>query len=49
MALLTYNDLVNTDDPRAALLDFLESAYRDSAKKANWDIETLTVPELSNI
>jgi hypothetical protein len=49
MALLTYNNLLNTDDPRAALLEFLESAYSAGAKKADWDIKTLTVPELSNI
>lgn len=49
MALLTYNNLLKTADPRATLLDFLESAYAAGAKKANWDIETLTVPNLDNI
>lgn len=49
MALLPYNNLLKTADPREALLDFLESAYTAGAKKANWDIETLTVPNLDNI
>lgn len=49
MALLTYNNLLKAADPRSTLLDFLESAYTAGAKKADWDIETLTVPELDNI
>ncbi len=49
MAILTYNNLLKEADPQSALLDFLESAYAAGAKKANWDIDTLTVPELDNI
>lgn len=49
MALLTYNNLLKTADPRETLLDFLESSYTAGAKKANWDIKTLTVPNLDNI
>ena len=49
MALLTYNNLLKAADPRSTLLDFLESAYTAGAKKADWDIETLTVPDLDNI
>ena len=49
MAIITYNNLLKSADPRTSLLDFLESAYAAGAKKANWDIETLKVPELENI
>ncbi|QDH81636.1 hypothetical protein FKX85_19255 [Echinicola soli] len=49
MALLTYNNLLKATDPRAALLGFLESAYIAGAKKADWDIEKMKVPELDNI
>ncbi|HET8737654.1 MAG TPA: DUF5996 family protein, partial [Pricia sp.] len=49
MALLTYSNLLKTDDPRSTLLDFLESSYGAGAKKANWDTEKLQVPKLENI
>jgi hypothetical protein len=49
MAILTYNHLLKAVDPRAALLDFLESTYTSGAKKANWDMEKLKVPELENM
>lgn len=49
MAILTYSDLLKSADPRASLLDFLESTYTAGAKKANWNIEKLKVPELHNI
>jgi hypothetical protein len=49
MAILTYNNLLKAVDPRSALLEFLESAYTAGAKKANWDIKNLKVPELENI
>lgn len=39
MALLSYDDVRNSDDPKATLLDFLESAYLAGAKLADWDIE----------
>jgi len=47
MALLMYDDLRATPDPRAALLDFLESSYRGGARLAGWDVDDLTVPPLS--
>jgi hypothetical protein len=47
MATLMYDDLRLEDDPRQALLSYLESAYRAGAKLAGWDIEGLTVPPLS--
>lgn len=49
MAILTYRDLLKSDDPRAHLLDFLESAYLAGAKRAQWDIERFKVPELHDI
>jgi len=49
MAILTYNKLLKTEDPSAALLDFLESAYIAGAKNANWDIEKFRVPKLKDL
>jgi hypothetical protein len=49
MAILKYNSLLTEDDPRKALLDFMESAYQAGAKRANWDLEKLTVPALENL
>jgi hypothetical protein len=40
---------LNTEDPRKELLAFLESTYLAGAKKANWDIEKLKVPDLKEI
>lgn len=49
MAILKYNGLLTEDDPREALLAFMEAAYQAGAKKANWDIEKLKVPTLDNL
>lgn len=49
MGLLMYDDLLREDDPRSALLDFLESTYRAGAKLADWDIDGLTVPALNEL
>jgi hypothetical protein len=38
MAILMYDDVRKTEDPRRAILDFLESAYRAGAESAGWDI-----------
>ena len=38
MAVLMYDDIRVLDDPRQAILDFMESAYRAGSKRANWDI-----------
>jgi hypothetical protein len=38
-ALLMYDDLLTMEDPRGALLDFLESAYLAGATRAGWDVE----------
>ena len=45
-ATLFYDDLRAENDPRAALLDFLESAYVAGAGAAGWDVEGLAVPPL---
>jgi hypothetical protein len=37
LALLMYDDLRSTTDPRAALLDFFQSAYEAGAGRARWD------------
>lgn len=39
MAVIMYDDVRKKDEPRKALLDFLESAYQAGAKRANWNIE----------
>lgn len=49
MAILKFNRLLTEDDPRKALLDFMESTYQAGAKRANWDIEKLKVPTLDNM
>lgn len=49
MALLKYKNVYNIENPGKELLEFLESAYRAGAKKANWDIEKLRVPNLDEI
>lgn len=49
MAILKYSSLLAENDPRKALLNFMESAYQAGAKRANWDIEKLKVPALDNL
>ena len=49
MAILKYNDLINSDNPRAVLLDFLESAYQAGATLAGWDVEELKVVPLNDL
>lgn len=43
MALLLYDNVRNSDDPKRDILNFLESSYQAGAKLAGWDIEELTV------
>ncbi len=43
MAVLMYDDLRKSDSPEDTLLEFLESSYNAGAKKANWDIEALSL------
>jgi hypothetical protein len=49
MAFLTYENLLKEPEPKKALLDFLESAYQAGAKLANWPIEELRVPPLTEL
>ena len=41
LAVLTYDDMRATSDPRATALAFLDSAYRAGARRAGWDVQRL--------
>lgn len=43
LALLMYEDVRAAENPRAAALKFLESAYQAGAKSAGWDVEQLAL------
>ncbi|OEY72139.1 DUF5996 family protein [Salegentibacter salarius] len=49
MAILTYANLREEENPRKALLDFMESAYQAGAELAGWPIEDLKVPDLDKL
>ncbi|WP_266202325.1 DUF5996 family protein [Pontibacter kalidii] len=49
MAILNYEELRQLDNPRQALLHFLESAYQAGAKLAKWPVEELVVKPLSEL
>ena len=49
MAVLTYADLLEEDNPRKVLLEFLESAYQAGASLAGWDIDGFKVPPLKEL
>lgn len=42
MAVLRYQDILQKEDPQAAIMEFFESAYQAGAKLAHWDIQELT-------
>jgi hypothetical protein len=44
MALLPYDVVRRSADPRETLLSFLESAYRAGAARAAWDVDALDAP-----
>lgn len=46
MALLMYDDVRNLENPRAATLEFLESAYRAGARTANWSLDEFQLRQL---
>jgi hypothetical protein len=46
-ALLRYEDFRRASDPRAALLDFLQSSYAAAAKLAGWPRAELVLPSKS--
>ena len=45
LAVLRYDDARASDDPRATVLDFYESAYQAGARLAGWNIERLACPD----
>ena len=49
MAVLTYADLCEMDNPKARLLEFLESAYVAGAELAGWYIDEFKVPPLKDL
>jgi len=49
MAYLSWEAVRMAEDPRAALLGFLESTYQAAAKRAGWDVEKLRVPALDRL
>ncbi len=46
MALLMYDDVRQSDAPREAILQFLESAYRAGARRAGWDADSFELQPL---
>ncbi|MGB5818398.1 MAG: DUF5996 family protein [Saonia sp.] len=46
MAFLTYDSIRESENPKAALLQFLESAYSAGARLSGWDINGLAVKPL---
>ncbi|MCG9971093.1 DUF5996 family protein [Christiangramia crocea] len=49
MAILTYSDLREKENPRKVLLEFLESAYQAGANRAGWNVEEFKVPPLEEL
>jgi hypothetical protein len=47
MALLMYDDVRTSDDPRKMVIDFLESAYQAGAKTAGWNIREFALSPLA--
>ncbi|WP_340820749.1 DUF5996 family protein [Methanolobus sp. WCC4] len=41
MALLMYNDIRESPDPKKEIMDFMESVYQAGTKKGNWDLGPL--------
>jgi hypothetical protein len=44
LAVLRYDDVRGSDDPRTTVLDFYESAYQAGATQAGWDIQRYACP-----
>ncbi len=44
MALLMYNEVRKSPDPKQVILDFMESVYQAGAKRANWDVKAFQLP-----
>jgi hypothetical protein len=47
MALLMYEDVQRSDDPKKMVLEFLVSAYQAGAKRAGWDMDEFKLSKLS--
>ena len=47
MALLMYDDVRTSDDPRKMVLEFLESAYQAGAKTAGWNVNEFALSPLA--
>ena len=47
MALLMYDDVRNSENPREGILEFLESSYLAGAKTASWDVDNLKLKPLT--
>lgn len=47
MAMLMYDDVRTVNDPRAAVLEFFESAYQAGAKTAEWNINDFKLRPLA--
>ncbi len=47
MALLSWEDVRQSGNPRQAVLDFLDSSFRAMATSPGWDLEALAVPPVS--
>jgi len=43
LALLIYEDVRSTDDPRDVVLQFLESAYQAGSRRAGWDTDNFAL------
>jgi len=46
MALLMYEEVRMSDDPKKMVLEFLESAYQAGAKKAAWNIDEFAISSI---
>jgi Family of unknown function (DUF5996) len=46
LALLMYDDIRTTENPREKVLEFLESAYQAGAKRAGWPVEQFQIKPL---
>ncbi|WP_233555479.1 DUF5996 family protein [Pontibacter oryzae] len=49
MAILNYEEMRQLENPRQALLDFLESSYQAGAKLAGWPVQELEVKPLTEL
>ncbi len=49
MAILTYANLREEENPKQALLEFMESAYQAGARLSDWPIEDLNVQDLKDL